>query len=267
MDDVIEILARDTLRNIVLLKHLEAFPEATHAYQVRSVAGTATLVLLRTAASAYDRQAYPEAELMALISSDHPGLTVDLLRHVPRGAGLVFKLMNDADRAVVEAAYPLRRATSFLSFTAEAAFGPDREVRITTRPDEATLGLFEAQGHARDWLRPLLDSGRAFASVLEQGGRVLAACFAFRNHGNVWEVGGVCTPPEFRRQGHATRVVRAALAELARHRRVPRYQVHEGNEPSIRLAEAVGLRRFLTTTHFVHTPTGAGLAGTGGHPA
>lgn len=171
MDDVIETLARDPLRNIVLLKHLEAFPEVTQAHQVRSMAGTATLVLLSTAASAYDQQTYPAAEFVVLISSDHPAATADLLLHVPRGTGLVFKLMNEGDRAVVGSVFPLQRATSFLSFTAASAFSPDANARITIRPDDATLGLFEAQGHARDWLWPLLDSGRAFASVLEREGR------------------------------------------------------------------------------------------------
>jgi hypothetical protein len=44
-----------------------------------------------------------------------------------------------------------------------------------------------------------------------------------------------------------------ALAELSR-RRVPRYQVHDDNKPSILLAESVGLTRFLTITHFLHLP-------------
>lgn len=254
MDDVIETLAREPLRNIVLLKHLEAFPDDVRVHQVGGASGAATLVLLRTDASAYDRQAYPDVEFAALISSDHPSLTDGLLPYLPRDVGLVFKLMNDADRAVVEAVYPLRRAASFLSFTAASASGLDDGARITELPDDAVLRLFEEHGHAREWLRPLLGSGQAFTSVLERQGQVLAACFAFRNHRQVWEIGGVCTPPEFRRQGHATRVVRTALAELRRRRLTPRYQVHDANEPSIRLAESLGLIRFLTTTHFVHVP-------------
>ncbi|MFE0753549.1 GNAT family N-acetyltransferase [Inquilinus sp. NPDC058860] len=260
MDDVIDALARDPLRNIVLLKHLEAFPGDTRVHHVRGTAGAATLVLLSAAASAYDRQAYPEVEYSAVISSDHPDLTAGLLPYVPRGVGVVFKLMNDADRDVVGAAYSLRRATSFRSFTAETAFTPDERVRITIRPDEVAFSLFEAQGHARGWLRSLLESGRAFVAVLERDRNVLAACFAFQNYGRVWEVGGVCTPAEFRRQGHARRVVRTALAELGRRGLIPRYQVHERNEASTRLAESIGLKQFLITTHFIHMPEGRDLA-------
>jgi len=64
----------------------------------------------------------------------------------------------------------------------------------------------------------------------------------------------VVAPVEFRGRGHASRVVRTALAELARRRLTPRYQVDRNNTPSIRLAESVGLQRFLTITHFLHLP-------------
>ena len=110
--------------------------------------------------------------------------------------------------------------------------------------------LFESQGHPRDWLLPLMASGRAFACVLELDGEPRSACLAFENHRQIWEVGGVVTPLPHRGQGFATRVVRTALAELHRRKLVARYQVNEDNLPSIRLATSVGLRQFLQLTHF-----------------
>jgi len=98
------------------------------------------------------------------------------------------------------------------------------------------LDLFESQGHSREWLCPLLSSGHAFACALEQDRHPRAVCLAFQNHRRIWEVGGVVTPVQHRGQGLASRVVRSSLAELRRRGLVPRYQVNEGNLPSIRLA-------------------------------
>jgi Acetyltransferase (GNAT) family len=254
-NDVREATARlehEPLRNIVLLKHIEAFRDRVSITQFSTERSVATLVLLDTSASAYDREAYPEATFAALISSDDPELTRWLLESVPCQHPIVFKLGNDADRDVVAAHFPISRATSFLSFTVgdPAGFVADDRVSVTTSASDAMLDLFESQGHPREWLCPLLSSGHAFTCLLEQDGEPLSVCLAFENYRQIWEVGGVVTPVQHRGLGLASRVVRSAMAELQRRRLVPRYQVNEDNLPSIRLATSVGLRQFLQLTHF-----------------
>lgn len=254
-DDVSEAMARlerEPLRNIVLLKHVEAFRDHISIKQVSIGQRVGTLVVLDASASAYDRETYPEATSAALISSDGPELTRNLIAALPRRGPIVFKLSNDADRDVVAEHFPLSRATSFLSFTAGEAAGllAHASVSVASRASDAMLGLFESQGHPREWLCPLLSSGRAFTCVLEQDGEPRSVCFAFENHRQIWEVGGVVTAVQHRGLGLASRVVRSALAELQRRSLVSRYQVNEDNLPSIRLAASVGLRQFLQITHF-----------------
>jgi RimJ/RimL family protein N-acetyltransferase len=251
LGEAVARLERDPLRNIVLLKHIEAFREHVSVIQESARQGVGTLVLLDTRASAYDRETYPEAALAAMISSDSPSLTRTLMNSVPKQHNVVFKLANDADRDVVADHFPIDRATSFLSFTADAiAFAVDEEVAISSSVSDEVLRLFETQGHPRGWLRPLLSSDRAFACVLERDGDPLSACFAFANYRQVWEVGGVVTPERHRQRGLASRVVRRTLVELQRRGLVPRYQVNEDNLPSIRLATSAGLRLFLQLTHY-----------------
>jgi acetyltransferase (GNAT) family protein len=179
-------------------------------------------------------------------------LTRRLIESVPRRRHVVFKLSNVEDQQVVAERFPISRATSFLSFTTgePAGYTVDAQVSITESASNAMLDLFESQGHARKWLCPLLSSGQAFACVLEQEKAPRSVCFAFKNHGRIWEVGGVVTPVQYRGQGLAAKVVRSSLAELKRRRLVPRYQVSEDNLPSIGLAASVGLRQFLQLTHF-----------------
>lgn len=250
--DVVDRLERQPLRNIVLLKHIEAFREYVSVAQVLDGPDAATLVLLDTTGSLYDRQTYPQATFAVLISSDHPRLTRRLLDSVPAHGHVVFKLAGDGDRDVVAERFRINRATSFLSFTGNerATFVADGQVSVSRSASDEVLRLLESQGHPRDWLFPLLASDRAFVCVLEHEAGPLSVCIAFENHRQIWEVGGVVTPAPHRGRGFAARVVRTTLAELQRRRLIARYQVNEDNLPSIRLAASVGLRQFLQLTHF-----------------
>lgn len=252
VQNVIDELARNPLRHVVLLKHLLAYPEHVKVHRVSGPEGAATLVALDTSVSPYDRQAYPMAAVAAFVSSDHPALTASLMSHVPRGVGIVFKLSKEADLAPVRSQFPVTRRTAFASFTSAGGFAPVPGVHITSAPGDAAFRLFETQGHDRAWLEPLLLSGGAFACVAERDGDTLSACFAFENYGPVWEVGGVVTAPAHRRRGLGMRVVRAALAELRERGLAPRYQVEEHNKASIGLARSVGLVPLLTIVHYAH---------------
>jgi GNAT superfamily N-acetyltransferase len=249
---VIEALARDPLRHIVLLKQLVAYPAHVKVHRVSGAAGTATLVALDTSVSSYDRHAYPKAGIAAFISSDHPELTASLMSHVPRGVGIVFKLSSEADLAAVASHFPVARRTAFVSFTSAGGSPPGPGVQVTSAPSDAALRMFETQGHDQAWLRLLLGGGKAFACVLERGGDAVSACLAYENYGAVWEVGGVVTAPSHRRQGLGKLVVRTALAQLAGRGLAPRYQVEEHNTASIALARSVGLAPFLTIVHYAH---------------
>lgn len=261
--EIVGRLGADPLGNVVLLKHLQAYPQHTRAFQRRSSSGFATLVLLDAAASDYDRKTYPTAAHAALIRSDHAALTEALLAELPVDGGIVFKLCSAAERDIVQRRYPLARRTSFLSFTSPEQ-GPGRNgVAISGTATDAMHGLYRMQDHQQDWLSPLLASGRAFTCMVGSGDEPLSVCFAFESYGKVWEIGGVVTRADQRGRGLGSRVVGAALGELARRGLLARYQVHEDNAASIRLAESLGMKTLLRLTHYLHerrTPGGAKIS-------
>jgi ribosomal protein S18 acetylase RimI-like enzyme len=249
IDAAITELARDPLRHVVLLEQLLAYPGHVTAYGVSDRGKSAILLALTTSASAYDRHAYPEVELVAFVSSDHPRLTAALLSCLPTDIGIVFKLAHEADLFPVESKFSVTRRTAFVSFTSGGVADPDPEVRVTRAPDDAAFRMFETQGHDRSWVESMLESGRAFACVREQDGDIASVCLVYENWGPVWEVGGVGTAPAQQRKGFGARVVRTAVAELGKRALKPRYQVEEHNAASIALARSVGLTPFLTITH------------------
>jgi GNAT superfamily N-acetyltransferase len=252
VQEAIDRLEREPLRHIVLLKHLQAYPEHVEIYCTCGHRGAAVLIILDASVSPFDRQTYPGAAVVAFISSDHPQLTASLMPHVPRGAGVVFKLSQDADLVPVEAHFSVKPRTAFVSFTATATCEVAADVSKTVTPSDAAFRLFDEQGHDQAWIQSLLRTGKAFACVLERDGDALSACFAFESYGSIWEVAGVVTAASHRQTGLGRQVVRTTLAELAKRDLVPRYQVEAHNKASIALANSVGLKPFLTLTHYAH---------------
>lgn len=254
--DLIGDLEREPLRNVVLLKHLAAFPEHIIGYRATDHAGTAAhLVVLDARASAYDREVYPTAASVALVSSNHAAMTARVIDFMPGDRGIVFKLANAVDREVVASRFPIELKAAFHSFTAESKFERDQDVQTSIEPSDTAIALLESQGHPRDWLLPLLRSGRAFVCNLDLGGKLASVCIAFQSYGHVWEVGGVVTPEPFRGRGFAGRVVRTALALLSERALVPRYQVNRENQASLSVARKTGLKHFLTLEHHLYDPS------------
>jgi len=252
VQDAIGQLERDALRHIVLLKHLQAYPQQVEIYEASGTQGAAMLIMLDASVAPYDRQSYPDAAVVALIASDHPDLTALLVPLIPRDAGVVLKLPHDLDLAPLTARFSFARRTAFVSFTANARCEAPDGVSKTVTPPDAAFRLFDMQGHDQAWIEQLLRCEKAFACVKERDGEVLSACFAFENYSSIWEVAGVVTSPSQRKAGLGSQVVRTALAELSDRNLIPRYQVEADNHASIALAKSVGLKPFLTLTHYTH---------------
>jgi RimJ/RimL family protein N-acetyltransferase len=246
-------LEQDVFKNIVLLKMLHAYPSGIQCYYTGTEQMTGVLLLLPTQAFYFDAHTYPQTRFVVLLATRDAAATQALVPHIPSDCNLVFKLMAAHDYGVLAQHFPLQRTMAFISFTAppDRHYQPSPEVVVTTQPDEACLTIYEQQGHTRSSVDAAFASGTAFACTLYQAERPLATCFAYENYGPVWEIGGVYTDPAARRQGYGARVVTAALHALLAERRIPRYQVHEHNAPSIRLAQALGLTPFVTMEHFL----------------
>jgi GNAT superfamily N-acetyltransferase len=252
---VLAFLTRDTLRHVVHLKMLHAYPDATRCYYHEDGAATGVLVLLDTLASPYDAQTYPSARYVVLPAATSGAAALALLRYVPADCGLVFKLIDRWTKAVVIERYRPARERAYLSYTSgDRGFSRAPSVRISERLEERCLPLFAANGYSAEEMRTYFAKGAFSLAIDDPSGQEgpVAACFCFPNYRQVWEIAGVRTVEGHRRQGYARKVVETALSVLADRGCIPRYQMHEDNEPSIRLAESIGLERFLVTEHFTY---------------
>jgi len=247
-------LRADALRNIVLLKMLALFPDAVECRYCEDGGGAGVLILLPTAVSSFDRHTYAATDYVVLLSATSQVVVRQLLAFVPRDRPLVFKLIDDADRQTIEQVVGLQRATAFISYTAPpgSRFRAASAVRVTEQIDPACYPLYAEQGHSPDDLAQYAAAG-ALGFTVYRDAAPIASCFAYRNYDTVYEIAGVYTLPSERRQGHARQIVETALHTLANRGYIARYQVHEANHASIRLAESIGLRRFVTMEHWLTT--------------
>ena len=228
-----------------------AYPDAIRCTYHEQGTSVGVLMLLETQASPFDARVYPSTRYVALPTATDAEAARAVLADVPADCDLVFKLIDERTRDVVAERFPLERQTAYVSYTSgERRFSRAPRVQVSDRLDERCLALYAANGYSREEMETYFDRG-AFSLALYAQGPPVSTCFCFPNLQQVWEIGGVHTVEGHRRKGYARKVVETALAVLGDRGYVPRYQMHEDNLPSIRLAESVGLKRFLVTEHYL----------------
>ncbi len=252
LDEILAFLKADRMKYVVHLKMLEAYaPVMTWISEPAGVA-----LLLPTTAHAYDASTYPDSDWIVFLAVADAGTAGRLAMRLPRDQRLVFKLVDELSKRAVVEAFPVRRITSFVSYTLrEGAFPPDPLVKIAAALDPRLVPCYQSNGYSLTELEHSFSQGSlSFSLFSEDGQSPLTTCFIFKNYGPIWEIGGVYTHPAHRRQGLARRVVAAAAQELLSSGRIPRYQVKETNLASLALAEHLGMQRFVTTEHFAYMP-------------
>lgn len=266
--ETIAFLRQSPLVNIVPLKMLAAHPEQIHVHFWQRGEATAALLLFSTATFAYDRHAYPDDRWIAILVASQPDAVHELLPLLPWHERIVFKLVDPAVLQTLAATHPLTRVTGFASYTTTSQQLPmpagvestriNTTITETETPDPTLYPLFAAHGNQPEDVIAYFATGQARLFTCQVGGEVdrerVAACYTYQNFEQIHEIGGVVTVPTARRKGYAKLVVQAALASLQRRGLTPRYQVHEENLPSVRLAESLGLQRFALVEHWRHTP-------------
>ena len=145
-------------------------------------------------------------------------------------------------------------AVFYSSTTAHVSWSPPTTLAVSVERHRGyrteAAPYFEANGYGGAEIREYLHRGGVWFGA-RRGGTLAAVCIAFPNYGDVWEIGGVYTATGQRRRGLARAVVCAAIGDLVRSGRRPRYQFRHDNEPSRVLAESVGLIPTLTVAHYL----------------
>jgi RimJ/RimL family protein N-acetyltransferase len=253
IEAVISYLKTDPLKHVVHLKMLDAYGGHIRCHYEQDGAQAAILLLLPTGVSAYDARTYPQTDFVVLPVGSDGGTVRRVIRQVPWERSLVFKFADALTRDAVLQDHPLERTRAFFSYTShDPFFQPQPSVTLSGELDEKVIPFYRENGYTPDELDGYFRQGALSFTVYEQG-EPLSTCMVFRNYGDIWEIGGVYTPPAQRRKGYARLTVETALHALLTRGRVPRYNVLEGNTASIRLAESLGMQRFVTVEHFIHS--------------
>lgn len=246
-------LERDRLRYIVHLKMLYIYPNDLHCYYTQSGSSVGILLLLPTNVSRFDAKTYPSTSYVVFPASTDKAAAQRWLPLIPTDTKLVFKLISDHDKEVIQTRFQLRRITSFLSYTSppDAQFTHSTHVVVSETLDETLLPLYARNGYQDDEVRAYFSANEAISFAIYKQGEPISACFAFPNFKEVWEIGAVHTLKSERKKGYAKEVVETALKVLQRKTYAPRYNTHEDNTPSIRLAQRLSLDKFLTMEHYL----------------
>ncbi len=260
-------LATDELRHITPLKMLALFRDHIRIVPINAQGERAFLLLMPRSASLWDTAHYPEATLvmfpvLAAVHSDAM-LTACVQAILLSAEGEKF-VVKTCERDVIAA---LRSALPTLSYQrALCTFTPAHQaesslvsatdlpstVQLTAHIPPDAYPLLEAHGvYSHSELETMFADGSARCLLSRVEGAPVAIALSFPNSPTLHEIGSLYVSPPARRAGHATELVRAALAHNASCGLRVRYVVDSTNTASIDLAKRAGLREAMRLEHWL----------------
>lgn len=260
-------LATDELRHITPLKMLALFRDHIRIVPINALGEHAFLLLMPRSASLWDTAHYPDATLvifpvLAALHSDAM-LTACVQAILLSAAGEKF-VVKTCERDLIAA---LRSAVPTLSYQrALCTFMPTHQagsglvspadlsstVQLTAHVPPDAFPLLVAHGvYSQSELETLFADGSARCLLRCVEGTPVAVALSFPNSPTLHEIGSLYVSPPARRAGHASALVRAALAHNASCGLRVRYVVEATNAPSINLAKRTGLREAMRLEHWL----------------
>ncbi|PYI53735.1 GNAT family N-acetyltransferase [Paenibacillus flagellatus] len=244
------LLSRNVMENITLLKMLDAYGDRIGCEVRERGADWGVLLRLPSALSAYDREAYPEAESVVFVAGSDARSIRPLIEELTPDGDLVFKVQRNEYRVEIERVFRAERRRAFYTYTRTEPIGRAEFGTVAEGDgfDERLAPLWSSNGYGAEELRRMFAGGAKSYTVYERG-KPVSACLTFRNYGTVWEIGALRTRDEYRGKGCARLAAGAAVDRLLARGLVPRYQAAAENAASIRVAESLGLVRAVTLEH------------------
>jgi hypothetical protein len=252
-NEICSLLEGDLLRHIVTLKMISNYALSMNSSLIHNENGWALLTILPIEASDWDRKTYHDATVVVFIDGNNIDYKTKLLDEVPR-AKVIFKTYDEYIRSYLTAR-KAKKLTSFISFTDNGNLpniNKTEMVEQSFKLNEEAASLIMKNNYDYKELFRCFSNGAKWFGV-RVNGKLVSVCFVYQNYKNIWEIGGIYTENEYRRQGLAKLHVTAALSYLKQKGYIIRYQVREGNTASIQLAKSNGLSEFLRLDHYLYS--------------
>jgi len=264
-------LHQNELHHITPIRCWDCLVRRLRSVPLRVADETAYLLWSRRHASQYDSAKYPTADVVfypALDVAPTPAMLNVCARAILDEAGgrtFVVKTIEarllDALRVAAPAArFSYERALCTFTVAGDAAVQSPattailaaRQIRATTTLTDEAQPLLDAHNvYSASELQTMFADGNGRCLVSVDGDRAVAVALSFPNSSSLYEIGSLYVSPDARRCGHASALVRAALADLAARGLAVRYVVDATNAPSIALAERCGLREVMRLEHWL----------------
>ncbi|QAY65971.1 GNAT family N-acetyltransferase [Paenibacillus protaetiae] len=249
--EVATLLEQDVLLHLSLLKMIESYEPCLDIRLVQEDGDWGVLLLLPTEVVPYDRSAYPSSRVIVFIAYSSDRMFERLAGQLPVQEPAVYKLQSKSYAAAIRRIRPLLKMRSFTSYTVKpgAKFEADSRVAVEHSFQERLMPLWASNGYGADEVQRYFRNG-AYSCSVYVNGEPVSTCLVFPNYKHVWEIGAVRTLEQWRGAGFAKAAVSTALHLVLAAGYTPRYLTLDTNEPSVQLAQAIGLVPFMTMDHY-----------------
>lgn len=253
---VITWLSKNKLANVNPLKILQQYGSKVTLHWQETGQGAMAVIVLKTADSHSFASLYPQTKLVMYVISDWPVMIHQVLNSYQTQLPFVVVFSDETVKSEAETVFDLEFKRSYLSYTANQLLANDQleQVSVNDGIDPEAREAFFKNEYSDSELDRFVSWG-AKSVILKHVDQVTSACFIFPNYENVWEIAGLGTSEEFRHLGGSSAIICRAANYIREQGNSLRYQVDSTDTDSIKLAESLGLERFLVLSHYVATAT------------
>ncbi len=250
----LEYLKTDPFKNLPTLKYLSLYKDSVNVNLLEDGPNWAVVVTVPTAILSYDSANYPGAKKAVFINGTSEQLKHGLLASLS-DSNYILRLNENLDLAPLKSRFKVNKGHAYISYSCQALKVIDvrEEVPGNISLTDDAIDMIKRNGYSEDEIRRHFENGSAWFGFAVDN-KIVSSCFVYRNYEDIWEIAGVHTLEQERKNGYGRVVVASALKYLLERNLIPRYEAEIRNTNSQKLAESLGMERFLRLDHFLLDP-------------
>ena len=254
----VDYLNTEPFKHLSSLKYLTLYKDKLTGVELLEENGLwAVRVTLPTSFLSYDTLHYPGAREAVFVNGTSDPLRYRLLETLPEKP-YVIRLNEELDLTGLKSSYEINPGHTYISYSRNKPEGVLPELLPPQKElTSQAVGLFQQNSYSGEDLKKYFNNGSVWFGILEEE-KLKSACFVYKNYESIWEIAGVRTLSDEQGKGYGRKVVIAALNYLHNKNQTPRYEAEIRNNPSLNLAQSLGLQEFLRIRHFLLEPRDRG---------
>jgi hypothetical protein len=240
--ECIDLLEKNELDNIILLKHASQLKDSAQYFHFNSSLG----IVFRPEQMHHDRILYPDYDAIIILSDIN---NIDSYLNTLNSGKYLIKVNGYLTDSKYDLLQSFKSLTTNTKTEQKINHSIVYEENIDTEQYQYLFGLVHYK--IKDIENMIINNSASVFSIKINGNPV-CTCINHQVYKNIWEIGALSTAEQHRRKYLAENLVSYVTDNMLSQKRIPRYHVNIKNIASYNLALKCGYKPFINFNHYCY---------------